>query len=194
MMDLGESGPLEIAQIVVLAAASCAFLLAALKTGRPGAPAFAVFSLVLGVAALREYSAEANGVWQSYLESHAARWHLAAVLMVPLIFVTARDRAVGVWSHARAVVLMVPIFGLGIALVWLAAAIEEWGGTVTLTEAELWNLLLIEEVLELLAYATTLLVALKAASKARQDASASFSLVTVLPTRRRRGGGLIGRA
>jgi len=188
MMDLGESGPLEMAQIVVLAAASCAFLLAALKTDRPGAPAFAVFSLVLGVAALREYSAETDGVWQSYLES------LAAVLMVPLIFVTARDRAFGVWPHVRAVALMVPIFGLGIALVWLAAAIEEWGGTVTLTEAELWNLLLIEEVLELLAYATTLLVALKAASKARQDASASFSLVTVLPSRRRRGGGLIGRA
>lgn len=194
MMDLSESGPLEMAQIVVLAAASCAFLLAALQTRRPGAPAFAVFSLVLGVAALREYSAETDGVWQSYLESHAARWHLVAILSVPLILVTVRDRAFGVWPHVRAVALMVPIFGLGIALVWLAAAIEEWGGTVTLTEAELWSLLLVEELLELLAYGTTLLVALKAATKARQDTSVPSPLVTFLPNTKRRGGRLFGRA
>lgn len=192
MMDLSESGPLEMLQIAVLAVASGAFLLAALKTRRPGAPAFALFSLVLGVAALREYGADTDSAWQSYLASHAARWHLVAVLMVPVIFVAVRDRAWGAWAHARSVAMMVPIFVLGIGLVWLAVAIEEWGGTVTLTESQLWGLLLVEEMLELLAYGATLLVAVRAWRRARQDVSVQSVLVTVLPSGRRRGRRMFG--
>lgn len=193
MMDLSESGPLETSQIAVLAAAAAAFLYAALKTPRAGAPAFAAFSLVLGVAALREYSAGSAAVWQTFLESHAARWLVAALLTGPLVFVTLRDRAFGPWAHLRAVMPMLPVLLFGVALVWLAAAVEEWGGTVTLTSLQQYRLLLVEELLELLAYSLTLAVALRALHRARGLAPVPYALVTVLP-RRRRAGRRFGRA
>lgn len=194
MMDLSESGPLEIVQVGVLALTSCAFLFAALKTRRPGAPALAVFSLVGGVAALREYSAGSDAGWQVFMDSHAARWTLASLLTVPLLYVWARDRSFGLWAHIRSVAPMVPVFLSGIALVWLAAAIEEWSGTVTLTAAALAGLLLAEEALELVAYGITFLVSLRASQRARQHGTTLSSLVTIMPPRRRGARRLFGRA
>ncbi|MFN3932128.1 MAG: hypothetical protein ACK4JY_10315 [Brevundimonas sp.] len=193
MMDLSESGLLEMAQIGVLAGASIAFLTTALITRRPGAPAFAFFSLALGVAALREYGPDAAEGWRAYLDSHAARRHLAAVFMAPFVFVTLRDRAFGLSAHARAVAFMAPVILVGIGLVWLAAAIEEWGGAVPLTGSQLMRLLLVEEALELFAYCLTAAAGLWALRRARQDVSPSWSPVTVLPASRRRGARLFGR-
>lgn len=169
MIDLSETGPLEMSQIAVLAAAAGAFLWTALRTRLAGAPAFAMFTLVLGAVALREYSPEAADGWQAYLASHAARWHFVVLSAVVVAFVTVRDWKLGVWSHARVAASMAPVLLLGIAVVGIGAAIENWGDTMSeAAPLRVW-LLLGEEILELLAYSLVLMTGLWTLGRARRE-------------------------
>lgn len=162
MLDFAsETGPLEIGEIVLLALSGLIFLAVAIRTRRPGAPLFALLALVFSVAALREFDTDAVDPLGLYLTGHAARWHLATLMLLPVLVIAWRDRAVPPIDHVRAT------WRLGCLLVGASVFV----GLAGLLERKTKNLadghwiadyaVLVEELLEVAAYGLALLLAVK---------------------------------
>lgn len=161
MMDLSESGPLELGQIILLMLAGLVFLVTSLSRQKAGMPLLMVFAIMLGLGALREFDSQAADGLGAYLDTLAARWHFMALMVLPLGVVVIRNLHIRMSEHVRAVVPIVPVFIAGMALAWLAGTVEGWQGS-SFGERQL---LIIEEMLELVAYAITLAAAVWQASR-----------------------------
>lgn len=176
MMDLSESGPLEVSQIVLLTVAAGVFLVTALSRRSPGMPFLMVFAIMLGLGALREFDSDATVGLGAYLDTLASRWHFMAVMLLPLCLVVFRDRHIRISAHFNAVLPVIPVFVFGMALAWLAANAEGWKGS-SFQEREL---LMIEEILELVAYGVTLAAAVWQASRSARPRTV-LSSVSLAP-------------
>ena len=156
MMDLTEAGPLELAQTMLLILAAAVFFAKSVSRREAGMPLLMVFAIMLGLGALREFDSDASGGLGAYLDTLASRWHFLALMGMPLFLVVIRNRHISPTDHFMAVMPIIPIFVIGMVLAWLAATVEGWRST-SLDERQR---LLIEEVLEVIAYAITLAAAL----------------------------------
>ncbi len=157
MIDLSESGPLELGQTLLLISSASVFLITSISGRKAGTPFLMVFAIVLGLGALREFDSEASVGLAAYLDTRAARWHFVVVMLLPLALVVIRNRSIGVFDHLKAVAPIVPIFilAMAMALGWLAATVEGLKGPSFGPR----QLLMIEEVIELVAYAIMLAAA-----------------------------------
>lgn len=179
MMDLSETGPLELGQTILLVMAAVVFFATSMSRREAGMPLLMVFAIMLGLGALREFDSNASDGVGAYLDTLASRWHFMALMILPLGLVVIRNRHIDFITHVRAVTPIIPVFIFGMVMAWLASSVEGWKG-YSLDQRQI---LMIEEGLEVVAYAITLAAALwqvfcyRQSSRARSHFSRAAGLL-----------------
>lgn len=156
-----ETGPLEIGEIVLLSLSAVVFFMIAMRGRMGGAPVYALLALVFAVAAVREFDTDAIDPLSLYLTGHAVRWHMALLMLIPVLGILYRDRALPLKIHVQKTWrLGMFLFGAAL-LVGLAGLVER--KTKNLADGH-WiadYAIFAEEALELAAYGMALILALR---------------------------------
>ncbi len=162
-----ESGLMETVQVGLLALSALLLMVAAAGSKKDGAPFVALFAVVLAVGALREFTPVGTSALSDYVDSHAARYHIAAILLVPTVLIALRDRGRSLAAHVRGTrPLWLPI-GLAVVLILIGGLIEEWAETMVPGDLLYRRDEMVEEVLETVAYLLTLATAVRTLLRAR---------------------------
>lgn len=170
---------METVQVGLLALSSLLLMIAAAGSRKDGGPFIALFAVVLAVGALREFTPVGTSPLSDYIDSHAARYHVATILLIPTVLIALRDRHRSLVAHARATrPLWLPI-GIAVVLILIGGLVEEWAETMVPGDLLYRRDEMVEEVLETVAYLLTLATAIRTLMSARPgggEASAAGSM------------------